>query len=350
MIKKYALNKIAVATLCLILLLMFYFVPTNNNIETIVDENNNKLKETVVYLLDDDNYVSRITTFYDEKDITEDIKKKIDILINGNDDIDKFYPLIPKETKINSVKVEKDSVYIDFSKEILNVNKYLEESMIESLVYTLTEINGINKIYITIDGEKLTKLPNSNKELDYPLTRNIGINKEYNLTSFDNIDKTTVFFLKENEDTTYFVPVTKISNVEAEKIDIIIEELKSPINAQNNLNGYISDNLELVSFNKDDNKIDLVFNNYIFTDNKILESVEYVISKSIFENYDVDEINFSSEEDRNIDTIKKDDDIDLNNMNNNANVKNKKDNLEEQEETEIIEETQDKKTNNYYAN
>ena len=323
MIKKYALNKIAVATLCLILLLMFYFIPTNPSIETNVDENNNKLKENVVYLLDDDNYVSRITTFYDEKDITEDIKKKIYILINGNDDIDKFYPLIPKETKINSVKVEKDSVYIDFSKEILNVNKYLEESMIESLVYTLTEINGINKIYITIDGEKLTKLPNSNKEIDYPLTRDIGINKEYNLTSFDNIDKTTVFFLKENEDTTYFVPVTKISNVEAEKIDIIIEELKSPINAQNNLNGYISDNLELVSFNKDDNKIDLVFNNYIFTDNKILESVEYVISKSIFENYDVDEINFSSEEDKNIDTIKKDDDIDLNNINNNVIVKNK---------------------------
>ena len=31
---------------------------------------------------------------------------------------------------------------------------------------------------------------------------------------------------------------------------------------------------------------------------------------------DVDEINFSSEEDKNIDTIKKDDDIDLNNINN----------------------------------
>ena len=150
MIKKYALNKISVATLCLILLLMFYFIPTNNNIETTVDENNNKLKENVVYLLDEDNYVSRITTFYDEKDITEDIKKKIDILINGNDDINKFYPLIPKETKINNVKVEKDSVYIDFSKEILNVNKYLEESMIESLVYTLTEINGINKKRITV--------------------------------------------------------------------------------------------------------------------------------------------------------------------------------------------------------
>ena len=323
MIKKYALNKIAVATLCLILLGMFYFIPSSANIETNVEENKNKTKENVVYLLDEDNYVSRVTTFYDEKDITEDIKKKLDILINGNEDINEFYPLIPKTTKINSVKVDKDSVYIDFNKDILKVNKYLEESMIESIVYTLTEINGIEKIYITIDQEKLTKLPNSNKELPYPLTRNIGINKEYNITSFDNIDKTTVFFLKENNDESYFVPVTKISNVEAEKIDIIIEELKSSVNAQNNLNGYITDNVELVSFNKTDDKIDLVFNSYIFTDNKILESVEYVISKSIFENYDVNEVTFSSEDKENIDTVKKDDNMNLNNISNNEIINDK---------------------------
>ncbi len=317
MIKKFAMNKFTVTTLCLVLLLMFTFIPSPLSINTQIIQNKDKTVENIVYMLDEDNYVSKITTFYDEKTLEEDIRKKLDILTNGNNDINDFYTLIPKNTKVNSLKIEKDNVYIDFSKEFLSVNKYLEESMIEAIVYTLTEINGINNIYITVDGKELKNLPNSNKEIDYPLTRNIGINKEYDLTSFNNINKTTVFFTKEQGDVTYYVPVTKINNLESEKIDIIIEELKSSINAQNNLNGYLNDNVELVSYEKDNDKMNLVFNNYIFSDNKILESVEYIISESIFENYDVNEVTFSSEDNENIDSITKNGEVNSYQVSNN---------------------------------
>ena len=47
---------------------------------------------------------------------------------------------------LNDVKVEKDAVYLDFSSEILTVNKYIEEEMIEAIVYSVTEINGINSV------------------------------------------------------------------------------------------------------------------------------------------------------------------------------------------------------------
>lgn len=306
MIKKWTINKIVVASVSLFLLIMFYLIPTTPNINTEVIEENKDLKENIVYLLDNDNYVSRVVTYYDELDIVSIIKDKIDKLTNS--DINGFYTLIPKNTILKSIKVEKDNVYLDFNNELLNVNKYISEEMIESIIYSITEINGLNNIYITVDSKELKYIPNTNKELKYPLTRKYGINKKYDIDSFDNIDTTTVFFSKTNNDNVYYVPVSYITNTSSDKIDIIISELTSSVNSQDNLNSYVSNNIELLNYNIEDDKFNLVFNEYIFGDmenNVILEEVKYVIASSIFENYDVKKVVFNTKDMNNISEIVK---------------------------------------------
>lgn len=308
MIKKYAMNKIFVSTLIFGLLLLFYLVPSPSFEVEINEKDDNKEFENVVYLLDDDNYVSRVISYYDETDIDKVIRNKINILINGDKNLDNFYSLIPKKTILKDISVNKDNVYLNFSKEFLNVNKYIEESMVESIVYTLTEINGINNVYINVDGEKLVMLPNSKKVIPYPLTRSFGINKKYDLDSLNDIDKTIVYFVKKNNSGEYYVPITKVSNLSSSKIDIIIDELKSTVNAQDNLSSFISDNVVLEENKIIDDKINLVFNEYIFSDSSkktILEEVKYVVSQSIFDNLDVKEVIFSTKEHNNIVSIKK---------------------------------------------
>lgn len=308
MIKRYAMNKIFVSTLVFGLLVLFYLVPSPSFEMEVVEEDNKDRKENVVYLLDEDNYVSRVISYYDESDIEELIREKIKILINGDKSLGKFYSLIPKNTILKDVKIEKDSVYLNFNKEILSVNKYLEESMIEAIVFSLTEINGINNIYINVESEKLTKLPNSGREIPYPLTRSFGINKKYDLNSLNDIDKTTIYFVKSSDETEYYVPVTKVSNTSSSKIDIIIEELKSTVYAQDNLNSYVSSNIELVDKEISDEKVNLIFNDFIFNDissKVILEEVKYVVSESIFANMNVKEVIFSTKEHNNIVSVKK---------------------------------------------
>ena len=308
MIKKYAMNKIFVSTLIFGLLLLFYLVPSPSFEVEINEKDDNKEFENVVYLLDDDNYVSRVISYYDETDIDKVIRNKINILINGDKNLDNFYSLIPKKTILKDISVNKDNVYLNFSKEFLNVNKYIEESMVESIVYTLTEINGINNVYINVDGENLVMLPNSKKVIPYPLTRSFGINKKYDLDSLNGIDKTIVYFVKKNDSGEYYVPITKVSNLSSSKIDIIIDELKSTVNAQDNLSSFISDNVVLEENKIIDDKINLVFNEYIFSDSSkktILEEVKYVVSQSIFDNLDVKEVIFSTKEHNNIVSIKK---------------------------------------------
>ena len=308
MIKKYAMNKIFVSTLIFGLLLLFYLVPSPSFEVEINEKDDNKEFENVVYLLDDDNYVSRVISYYDETDIEKVIRNKINILINGDKNLNNFYSLIPKKTILKDISVNKDSVYLNFSKEFLNVNKYIEESMVESIVYTLTEINGINNVYINVDGEKFVMLPNSKKVIPYPLTRSFGINKKYDLDSLNDIDKTIIYFVKKYDSSEYYVPITKVSNLSSSKIDIIIDELKSTVNAQDNLSSFISDNVVLEENKIIDDKINLVFNEYIFSDSSkktILEEVKYVVSQSIFDNLDVKEVIFSTKEHNNIVSIKK---------------------------------------------
>ena len=96
-------------------------------------------------------------------------------------------------------------------------------------------------------------------------------------------------------------------NTNSEKIDIIIEELKSIVNAQYNLNSYINNNLEIVSHEVNKDKMNLIFNEYILDKDKsvLLEEVKYAIAESIFDNYDVNEIVFNTKDRNNIATISK---------------------------------------------
>lgn len=307
-IKKYFINKIVVWTFIFILICLFYFIPTDNNFDIEIANDTKEYTSNVVYLLDNDNYVSKVVTYFNSENIIDEIKSKINVLINGDSSLKSFYSLIPRGTILKNVKVDKDTVYLDFNKELLNVNEYIEESMIEAIVWTVTEINGINNVYISVDSETLKELPNSHQELPVPLTRNYGINKKYDIKNFNDLDKTIIYFSKSDGENNYYVPVTKISNMNSEKIDIIIEELKSSINAQDNLNGFIPNNLELVSSEIDNNKMNLVFNNYIFNDSSkkvILEEVKYLLSESVFANYDIDEVIFSTESDKNITRVVK---------------------------------------------
>lgn len=300
MIKKYIINKITVTTMCVILLGMFYLIPTNK-IEP-EQEKTDKIKN-IIYLLDEDNMLSQVTYFYTKETIKDQIKHNLELLINGIETNDIFYPLIPKNTKINDINIEKNNIYIDFNKEILNISKNKEEKMIEAIIYTLTEINGIENIYLSVEKESLTTLPNANKQIPYPLTREYGINKKYDLDNLKNINKTTIVFSKEIDDYNYYVPVTLINNNDDEKINIIIEELKSVIHSEKELNGYINNNLVLEDYEFNKDTLNLVFNEYIYDnieEKTLLEEVKYIISESIFENYDVKKVVLDTKNEKNI--------------------------------------------------
>ncbi len=301
MLKRMSIRKITVTTFALLILFLFYFFPTTDNkIElekTITYQEEENFKS--IYFLDKYNYVSKVLLSLEEVKIYELVKEKIEYLkINGtkSDRVPNgFRALIPEETKILDLKLEKDVLSINFSKELLDISIEDEEKAIEALIFSLTDIDEINKIIIKVEGKALSELPNSKKALPEILDRSYGINKIYDFDSLSDITKTTVFYINDINDEIYYTPVTKVTNDNREKITIIIDELKSSLVYQSNLSSYLSAAAELKSFEIIENSMHLSFNDKIFSDfntKSILEEVKYTISMSIKENYDVEEVVF----------------------------------------------------------
>ena len=168
-----------------------------------------------------------------------------------------------------------------------------EKQIISGIVYSILDLGEVDEVIILVEGEVLKEYPNTHEKIDSPLTKDIGINKEYNLTSRNDISKVVVYYLSEIDDNLYYVPVTKYVNDNRDKIKIIIDELATSYIYESNLMSFLHSNVQLLDYYEQENVLFLNFNDYLFdSDDKILEEVLYSIAYSVFDNYDVSMVMF----------------------------------------------------------
>lgn len=253
-----------------------------------------------IYLLDKNDYVALTSITTCDCDIIDKSKDLLNgLIIDGAKSAiipNGFRSIIPTGTSILDVKLDNKVLTVNFSKELLDISSEYEEAMIESIVYTLTSIEGIDKVNIQVEGKELTKLPHSKKNIPTSLDKSYGINKVYDINNTKDIDSITLYYVNSYNDNKYYVPVTKyINNDSQDKIKVIIEQLSNSLTYESNLMSYLSDNAKLLDYEIDDKTIKLNFNNMILSDissNNILEEVVYTIGYSINEVVDVDEVVF----------------------------------------------------------
>lgn len=305
MLKKIYTKKLIVCAIAIFAILLIYVIPNNEEKLTIKEEINyvNKDIETSkIFLLDSNNYLASTQIVTTSKNTTDLAKELLQALIIDGNMQDKipngFKAIIPSNTEIRSLTYNENVIKVDFNEELMNTNAQNEEKIIEAIVYTLTSINDVDFVIIYMNGEILTKLPQSKITLPSTLDRSFGINKEYNLTNTKDINKTTIYYISEFNDKEYYVPVTKVSNDSRNKIEIIVDELSSNNVYKTNLMSYLNSNTKLLSVNELEDELIVNFNSAIFNDlntKEILEEVIYTISMSINDNYDVGTIVFNVE-------------------------------------------------------
>lgn len=302
MLRRMLYKKIMVATSILLVILMLYLIPSNKD-ELEIEQKLEYIypnEVDTIYLLDNYDKVSRTMISVNKQN---EISKAIDLLdgltINGKKQ-DKlpngFRGLLPVETRVLDISLHDKILKIDFSKEFNNIKMEYEEKLIEALVYTLTDIDGIDKIEIFIEGVKLKELPNSKKLLPEYLDRGYGINKEYELTNLNDIDSYTIYYVMNYNDEVYYTPITKyVNNQGQDKVKIIIDELATNLTYESNLMSYLDSNIKLLDYEIVDKTIKLDFNEAILSDitsSKILEEVKYTIGLSLCDELDIEKVVF----------------------------------------------------------
>lgn len=296
MLKKRALRKMLLTTFTVFTLLVICVIPSKveeNYLNPKIDiEYVTSLGTNEIYLLGSNKYLVKTNVLLNEQTIETKIKSIIEYLtINKSEKLPVgLKGVIPDTTVLNSVVVNEGVATLDFSKELLNVTKNLEERVIEAIVYSVTNLNEIKGVTILINGERIEKLPQSGKQLPEVITRDFGINKVYDIDNRNGIQKVTLYYLDDINNNRYYVPVTKYMNDDREKINIIIDQLSSNYIYDSNLISLLREDTELINYQIEDELMLLNFNNNIFNSEKLLEEVSYSLAYSIFDNYNINTV------------------------------------------------------------
>ena len=301
MVRKFAYNKIFRTTgmLLLFLLLILFPVSKEYSLDDVTTKTTYIKKEKVVYLIDKNNYVARckvnITAYTNEEyaiKVLELLKldgKYSNLIPNG------FKAILPSDLQVNKVRIDDNKIVIDLSPELLNIKEEYEKIILELITYNLTEIPGIEEVYININGNELNKF-NSGNVINMPLTRKNGINIDSNIYNYKDAKLLTIYYVNKNHDGYYFIPVSKVTNDTKEDIKIIVDELKqAPIN-QKGLMSFLNYNAQLIDYNIENDKITLNFNDFLYDDEiekTVSEEVINSISLSMKDNYDASEVVFN---------------------------------------------------------
>ncbi|MCI6900138.1 MAG: GerMN domain-containing protein [Tenericutes bacterium] len=299
MLRTKALRKIFLTTLTLFVLLTVFTI-TNSKTENVLKTNLEiediaGFKTDVIYLLNDKGLLVKTKILLEGNTAEEKINK---LLLNLTEGSSNSFPeglkkLIPKGTVVNNVMVGNNLVTVDFSRELLKVSSDMEKPMVTAIVYSILELGNYEGVSILVDGKVLDKYPNSLEEIPSVINKSIGINKNFSITSYNNINKVVIYYLENIDNNLYYVPVTKYVNDERDKIKIIVEELASSYIYESNLMSFLNSNVRLLDYKEDNDIMYLNFNDYLFDGNdKILEEVLYSLAYSVFDNYNVSMVSF----------------------------------------------------------
>ncbi len=298
MLKRKALRKILITTFSVFTLFVLYLIPVrieSSYLDTekeIIYTSNTTNQE--IYLLGENHYLVKFQIFLDGSSKEENIAKILEYLrVNSSLKVPVgLSGILPERAQILDIKVEGTTAILNFSKELLDVTDALEERMIESLIYSVTGLSDIDGIRVQVEGELLRELPKTKKKLDEVLTREFGINKVYDITNRNGIQKVTIYYLDKISNNNYYVPVTKYLNDDREKIKIIIDNLASNYIYEEHLMSYLNHKTTLLDYDNQEDTFTINLNEAVFGGGEILEEVEYTLGYSIFENYDVTKVLF----------------------------------------------------------
>ena len=294
MLKKKAFRKIIITTFVLFVVVTIYMIPTKKSENTPI-YNYIDTKDVSLYLLNSYDQLTKVDFRVNDSKIEKVIKSIINKLTISNDATipKKFSQVIPNNIKVNNISFNDGIVNIDFSKELLELSNDEIELIIESVVYSVLELDEVKGVALFINEENISKLFSSG--IPEIITKEYGINKRIEIKSINDVSKVTIFYLDKEEDTNYYVPITKYVNDNREKIKIIIDELSSNYVFESNLISLLNKNIKLLDYEIKNDSMTLDFNNSIFMeDNEILEEVVYSISYSVFANYDVNNVIFKA--------------------------------------------------------
>ncbi|MBT2754540.1 GerMN domain-containing protein [Mesobacillus foraminis] len=177
-----------------------------------------------------------------------------------------FRAVLPADTQM-TVNIKDGTATVDFSKEFANYKKEDELKILQAVTWTLTQFDSIETVKLQLNGKELNSMPVNGTPISEGLSRADGINIDTeSAVDITNTKALTVYYLGGEEDSYYYVPVTKrVDNEASDDISSIINELAAGPEYGSGLHSEFQANVKLLENPKiDDGKVTLDFNESIY--------------------------------------------------------------------------------------
>ncbi|RXI98465.1 sporulation protein [Anaerobacillus alkaliphilus] len=142
------------------------------------------------------------------------------ILPNG------FRAVLPSGTEIYGVNIKDGVAIADFSEQFKEYHPEDELKILQSITWTLTQFESVETVKIRINGYDQDVMPVNGTPIGEGFSRSNGINMEStNIVDLSNSKSVTLYFLAQNGDNVYYVPVTRRVNANEEQLTAVVSQL-----------------------------------------------------------------------------------------------------------------------------
>ncbi|MGM9926610.1 MAG: GerMN domain-containing protein [Bacillus sp. (in: firmicutes)] len=177
-----------------------------------------------------------------------------------------FRAVLPADTQVD-VNIKDGVATVDFSPEFANYQAEDEMRILQAITWTLTQFDSVESVKIQMNGYDLQEMPVNKTPITKQLTRAGGINLDTaDINDITNTVPLTVYYIGGEENSYYYVPVTKRVSSNQENIaEAVIEELaKGPASNSHLLTEFMPDLALLDEPVMKDGNVSVNFNENIY--------------------------------------------------------------------------------------
>ncbi|WP_096189599.1 GerMN domain-containing protein [Evansella halocellulosilytica] len=204
---------------------------------------------TELYLVDRNGLVAPQT--FNLPDSENDVQQTVSYLIQGGPISEMlpngFQASLPPGTEVIDATVDQGVATINFNEEFTDYRPEDELQVLQSLTWTVTQIEGVDRVKLQVDGENIDTMPQRGTPVAQGYTRSHGINlEESDHADIASTKSLVVYFLAQDSEQTYYVPVTRRVDQNTDEYEAVMAELLKGPNMMSNLLTDFRQEVELV--------------------------------------------------------------------------------------------------------
>jgi germination protein M len=137
-----------------------------------------------------------------------------------------FQAVLPAGTEIFGVNIKDGVAIADFSEQFKDYRAEDELKILQSITWTLTQFESVETVKIRINGYDQEVMPVNGTPIGEGFSRSNGINMETNnIVDLSNSKSVTLYFLAQNGENVYYVPVTRRVDAKEDQLKAVVSQL-----------------------------------------------------------------------------------------------------------------------------